>query len=62
MNDLWSALCLVAIIEGLLLFALPGSWRRMVEQMQERSDQQLRRFGAGVLIAGLVLLYVVRGG
>lgn len=62
MNDLWSALCLVAIIEGLLLFALPGSWRRMVEQMHERSDQQLRRIGAGVLIAGLVLLYVVRGG
>ena len=25
MSDLWAALCLVAVIEGLLLFVAPGS-------------------------------------
>ena len=28
MTDLWSALCLVAVLEGLLLFAMPDAWRR----------------------------------
>ncbi len=62
MNDLWSALCLVAILEGLVLFAIPGAWKRMAEEMQARSDRQLRAIGGGVLIAGLVALYLVRGG
>ncbi len=33
MGDLWAALTLVAIIEGLLLFALPGAWRRAMLQL-----------------------------
>lgn len=61
MGDLWAALTLVAIIEGLLLFALPGAWRRAMLQLQQLSDEQLRRVGAAVLIAGLVSLYLVRG-
>ncbi len=62
MNDLWSALCLVAILEGLVLFAMPGAWKRMAEELHARSDRQLRAIGGGVLIAGLVALFLVRGG
>ena len=62
MSDLWAALCLVAIFEGLLLFATPGAWKRTVEQMLQLSDVQLRRIGAGVLMLGLVALWLVRGG
>ena len=61
MGELWTALTLVAIIEGLLLFALPGAWKRAMQQLQQLSDEQLRRVGAAVLIAGLVSLYLVRG-
>ena len=61
MGELWSALCLVAILEGLLLFVLPGGWKRAAERLQQLSDEQLRRVGALVLIAGLVSLYLVRG-
>lgn len=62
MSELWSALCLVAIIEGLLLFAAPAAWKRTVEQMLGLSDEQIRRIGGVVLMLGLLSLWLVRGG
>ncbi len=62
MSDLWAALCLVAVLEGLFLFAAPGAWKRAAEQLQQLADEQVRRIGAVVLILGLVSLYLVRGG
>lgn len=62
MSDLWAALCLVAVLEGLVLFAVPGAWKRTMAQMQQMDDAQLRRIGGAVLVAGLVALYLVRGG
>ena len=62
MGDLWAALCLVAVIEGLFLFAAPGAWKRAVEQMLQMSDEHVRRMGAVILILGLVSLWWVRGG
>lgn len=61
MSDLWAALCLVLVIEGLVLFVWPGGWKRAMEQLQQLSDEAIRRVGAAVLIAGLLMLYVVRG-
>ncbi|KPN20686.1 DUF2065 domain-containing protein [Luteimonas terrae] len=62
MSDLWAALSLVCVIEGLILFAAPAFWKRNAEQMLSMSTPTLRRIGAGVLVAGLVALYFVRGG
>ena len=62
MRDLWAALSLVAVIEGLVLFAMPGAWKRTMERMQAMDEPALRRIGGFVLIAGLVALYLVRGG
>jgi hypothetical protein len=62
MSDLWSALCLVAVLEGLFLFAAPGGWKRAAAQLQAMPDQKLRAIGGLVVIAGLVSLYFVRGG
>ena len=60
MPDLWAALCLVAVLEGLVLFAFPEAFKRMAEQMQSMEPRQLRVAGAIVLAAGVVALYVVR--
>jgi len=60
MSDLWAALCLVFVIEGLILFAIPGFWKRNAEQMLALPVTTLRRIGAGVLAAGLIALYIVR--
>ncbi len=62
MNDLWAALALVAVLEGLVLFALPGGWKRTAEELQKMDNASLRRFGAGVMVAGLIALYFVRNG
>lgn len=61
MSDLWAALCLVFVIEGLMLFAAPGFWKRNAEQMLTMPVTTLRRIGAAVLAVGLVALYLVRG-
>ncbi len=62
MTDLWAALCLVAVIEGLFLFAAPGGWKRAAEQLQNMPDEHVRRVGGIVLILGLASLWLVRGG
>jgi uncharacterized protein YjeT (DUF2065 family) len=58
--ELWSALCLVAVLEGLFLFAAPGAWKRAAEQLQAMSDHQLRVFGGVVLAVGVAALWLVR--
>lgn len=58
--ELLSALCLVAVLEGLLLFAAPGAWKRAAAQLYALSDFHLRLLGAVVLGLGLVSLLVLR--
>ena len=62
MTDLWAALCLVAVLEGLVLFAAPGGWKRAAEQLQQMPDEHVRRVGGIVLALGLVSLWLVKGG
>ncbi|GIX33874.1 MAG: membrane protein [Lysobacterales bacterium] len=62
MSDLWAALALVLVIEGLFLFVAPGAWRQMAEQIQALPDSVVRRFGAVMVALGLLALYLVRGG
>ena len=61
-NDLWAALCLTAVFEGLLLFVAPAAWKRAAETMLQRSDAQVRRLGFVILALGLASLWLVRGG
>ena len=60
MSDLWSALCLVAVLEGLLLFAAPLAWKRMAEQLYAMPIAQLRILGAVVMLAGAAALWWLR--
>ena len=60
MTDLWSALCLVAVLEGLLLFAMPDAWRRAAEALHAMPNARLRAVGALVAAAGLAALLLVR--
>jgi uncharacterized protein len=62
MSDLWAALCLVAVLEGLVLLVAPGPWRRAMEQLTSVPEPRLRAIGGVVLAAGLLALYVVRQG
>ena len=58
--DLAAALCLVLVLEGLLLFAAPGAWKRMAEQLQQIDERRLRIVGGVLVVVGLVVLRLVR--
>ena len=60
--DLLAALAFVLILEGLLLFAAPKAWKRMVAQLLPQPERQLSVIGGFMLIAGLIALYLIRRG
>lgn len=56
--ELTAALCLVLVIEGLILFAAPGAWKRMAMRLQEIDERTLRIVGAAMIVCGLLALKV----
>jgi len=59
-QDLWAALALMLVIEGILPFANPRGFRKMMQMVGEMDDKALRNGGLLTMLAGLVLLYLVR--
>ena len=59
-TDLWAALCLVLVIEGLFLFVAPGAWKRMAAQLGATPDRVLRAGGFAMIAVGLIVLQFVR--
>ncbi|AXK72406.1 DUF2065 family protein [Lysobacter sp. TY2-98] len=59
-RELLSALCLVAVLEGLFLFLTPDGWKRTAERLYSLTTPQLRTFGAVIVLVGLVSLWAVR--
>ena len=60
-NDLFTALALYLVLEGLLPFISPRSWQEAVVMLARMSASQLRIFGLVSMCAGLMLLAFVRG-
>jgi uncharacterized protein YjeT (DUF2065 family) len=58
--ELLSALCLVAVLEGLFLFVAPRSWKQAVEQLYQLPDRGLRLLGGVFIAVGLIALFLVR--
>lgn len=59
-QDLLAAVALLLIIEGLMPFLSPASLRRTLLNVVQMKDQALRIGGFVSMMAGLVLLYIVR--
>ena len=59
--DLWAALALVLVLEGLIPFVSPGGYKNMVQQMAAMPERSLRSIGLVLMIVGLLLLYFIRG-
>jgi len=54
------ALALMLVIEGLLPFISPATWRQVFERATRMSDGQIRFIGLVSLVAGIGLLAVWR--
>lgn len=60
MRDLAAAFCLMLVLEGLVPFMNPGLLRRTAALTSQLSDRTLRLAGLGSMLAGLLLLQLVR--
>lgn len=54
------ALALMLVIEGLLPFAAPKTWRETFRRVTELSDGQIRFIGLTSIIIGIVLLMLFK--
>lgn len=59
-NDLFAALALVMVIEGLLPFISPRNYRQTMAQVVKMNDRNLRVIGFISMLIGLGMLYMVR--
>jgi uncharacterized protein YjeT (DUF2065 family) len=59
-TDLWAALALMMVLEGILPFLSPDTLRRLLASMSQVDNRSLRISGLVSMLAGLGLLYLVR--
>jgi uncharacterized protein YjeT (DUF2065 family) len=59
-TDLWAALALMLVLEGILPFVSPDSMRRLLAAVSETDNRSLRISGLVSMLAGVGLLYLVR--
>lgn len=59
-EDLLSAVALMLVLEGLLPFVSPKGFRDAMQAMLEMNDKQIRSASLFAMIAGAILLYVVK--
>jgi len=59
-KTLLTAFALVLVIEGILPFLLPAMWREAFRRLTEMSDGQVRFIGLSSMVAGVLLLYLIR--
>jgi len=60
-DDLWAAIALMLIIEGIMPFINPKSFRQMLKTVGEMDEKNIRTLGAVWMGLGLMTLYWVRG-
>lgn len=59
-SDLLAAFALYLVIEGVMPFLNPPLMKRVMLSFVQSSDRQLRISGLASMMAGLILLFLVR--
>lgn len=59
LETLLMAFALMLILEGILPFISPGTWRETFKKMTEIKDEQLRFIGLTSMLIGLALFLIV---
>lgn len=58
-TSFWLAIGLVLIFEGLGPLLAPKGWRTMIGQLVSQPDNQLRRVGGCLVVAGAVMVFML---
>lgn len=59
-RELLAAFALMLIIEGILPFLNPAALRRALSRAMRMNDQMLRFIGLSSMLAGVILLYLIK--
>jgi uncharacterized protein YjeT (DUF2065 family) len=59
-TSLFIAFALMLVLEGLLPFLAPGTWRDTFRRLIQLTDGQIRFVGLTSMLAGIMLLMVFR--
>jgi uncharacterized protein len=59
-TDLFAALAIVCIIEGIMPFINPSAMKRLLARMASMEEREMRIAGLVSMLAGLAVLYLVR--
>jgi len=60
-TDLFSALALVMIIEGIIPFISPQGYKKSMQQMLAMPESKLRVVGLSLMLVGAISLFFIRG-
>ena len=60
-TEIFTAVALVLILEGMLPFISPRKYRQMVAEISRLGDNQSRNIGLVIMVIGVVVLFIVRG-
>ncbi len=61
-KDLGAAVALYLVLEGIVPFLNPAGAKRTLAVLSQFEERTLRRIGLGSMIAGCVVLFLIRGG
>jgi uncharacterized protein YjeT (DUF2065 family) len=59
-TTLLMAFALMLVLEGLFPFLAPSAWRETFRRLMQLTDGQIRFFGLTSMVAGVILLLVLR--
>ncbi len=60
-TELFSALALVMIIEGIIPFVSPQGYKKSMQQMLAMPESKLRVVGFSLMLVGAISLFFIRG-
>ncbi|TQV73022.1 DUF2065 domain-containing protein [Aliikangiella marina] len=60
MSDLWAAIAIAIILEGIMPFLAPKAWKETVAKIASLPDKSIRGFGLTAMVVGLLFLSLVR--
>jgi len=58
-NELWLALAIVFIIEGIIPLLLPKQWQQMLSLITLQPADKVRKYAGCLVVTGVVLLFML---
>ncbi|CAM3112763.1 DUF2065 domain-containing protein [Vibrio rarus] len=58
-QGIWIAFGLLLVLEGIGPLLAPNAWRNMMAQLSQQPDNQLRRLGGCLVVAGAVITFML---